>query len=75
MALPPILGAPGPSHLGTGDSTNSDPSLSPHHKIGCPILNAHCAFRVGRHEPKSTRFVSGHDFSCAAKGRKGISGP
>ena len=33
-------GAPGPSHLGTGDSTNPNPPRSTQHEIGCPIRTA-----------------------------------
>src|SRR5258708_7440483 len=47
-------GAPGPSHLGTGDTTAHSPRTR-----GCPILSASLFFalRVGYHDPTpETRF-------------------
>jgi hypothetical protein len=67
---PMTTGAPGPSHLKPGDRTNWNLWALSQNGRGCPTLSQlHCG-RVGKHEPKPTGLVSGHEFTRAASHRR-----
>ena len=70
------MGAPGPSHLGTWDSTHLNHPAPIKHERGCLILATSLFFvaRVGNHKPRDIHsrlsFFPGHEFTRADKSPK-----